>query len=469
MAGVVQVADVESVDILIGRFHQQRKIEACPKLCTSANNKESKGVEHQDYELPSSLFRYRPSNRITDELRFMAMRFSKLSSFNDPFDGQLLSKRSFSDDDFLAALRLEADRHLQDGRLVQPSADANSVQMLLWFYSQTQDPKLSREGFLDGLIALLREKGVSFGPNDFERGVIHALADTLRCMCFSKSKSHLLMWAHYGENHRGAVVEFKVPSESEMLRDPKAVNYSPTIPDSGEVVDFVMPVLGIPLANKNSVDRLLYTKGIDWAYEEEWRVVADSKLVVAKEGLSRFTAADVIGVYLGCRMDIAVRRELLDIIDENYPHATIFQAQKNEQKYALDFVPIRLPGRSLREIDSDFPDQLLALYSQCTDMFFRGLNDPLGAREAWKVECLCIDAALIAPVPREIRIAFRAMLDSADKYALQRREERASFTPSPTSEIEKRQALRLAALPFKQFHELADRHLRIFERKLNPI
>lgn len=390
------------------------------------------------------------------------MRFSTLSSFNDPFDGQLLSKRSFSDDDFLAALRLEAHRYLQDGHLVEPSADANPVHLLLWFYSQSQDPKLPPEDFLDGLIALIREKGLSFGPNDFERGVIQGLADTIRCMCFSKNKSNLLMWAHYAENHRGAVVEFKVPSDSELLRDPKAVNYSPTIPDSGEVVDFVMPVLGVPRANKNIAERLLYTKGIDWAYEEEWRVVA-------KEGQSQFAAADVIGVYLGCRMDIAIRRQILDIVDENYPEATVFQAQKNEQKYALDFSPIRFPGRGLQEIDSDFPDRLLALYSQCNDMFFRGLNDPLGAREAWRVDCLCIDALLIAAVPREIRIAFRAMLDSADRYAHQRREERAGLIPSPTSEVEKRQALRLAALPFKKFHELADGHLRTFERKLKPI
>lgn len=428
-------------------------------------------LKNQDDELPSSLFRYRSSKRIVEELRFMNMRFSKISSFNDPFDGQLLSKRRFSDDDFLKILRLEAERAIQENRLVKPATDANPVHVLLWHFNQMQmlGSSISQRKFLDFIICRLKEKGFSFGPTDYERGVVCGFADILRCICFTRNKGNLLMWAHYGENHRGAVVEFKIPSDSVILRNPVSVRYSQTIPDSDEVTNFAMSVLGFSQSDRKKIDRILYTKSIDWSYEDEWRVYPNVKSDISENEEGKFSSNDVVALYFGCRMDMAVRRELLDIVDQKYPNAIVFQAQKNEREYFLDFLPIRTPGRECLETDEKFPDQLLALYSQCVEMFYRGLNDPLGARESWAIDCLRLDAALTLPVQRDIRLAFRAMLDSADIFARQRREDRAGVSHPYASEIERSQALRAAALPYRKFHELADAHLHTFERQLKPI
>jgi hypothetical protein len=73
-------------------------------------------------------------------------------------------------------------------------------------------------------------------------------------LCFSKRWHNPVLWSHYADKHRGICLGFDLDS-----RCAKPVNYLSQ-----------RPRLKIPPSQKDA-DQLLYSKFVDWQYEEEWR------------------------------------------------------------------------------------------------------------------------------------------------------------------------------------------------------
>jgi hypothetical protein len=73
-------------------------------------------------------------------------------------------------------------------------------------------------------------------------------------LCFSKSWHNPLLWSHYAERHRGIALGFDISSD--ILRDIYYVSERP-----------VLKTIDIEVAQY-----LLFTKYIDWQYEQETRV-----------------------------------------------------------------------------------------------------------------------------------------------------------------------------------------------------
>jgi hypothetical protein len=73
-------------------------------------------------------------------------------------------------------------------------------------------------------------------------------------LCFSRSWRNPLLWSHYGNRHHGMVLGFDVGRG--LLEDVVYTKQRPVL----EAV------------NEETVHHLLYTKFIDWKYEEEIRV-----------------------------------------------------------------------------------------------------------------------------------------------------------------------------------------------------
>ena len=99
---------------------------------------------------------------------------------------------------------------------------------------------------------------------------LHGSANELiGILCLSGSSRHPLMWAHYAENHQGALLEFDASSlcfsrrrhnedEFGVLR---RVYYADTRP----------VVSNYP--NDDFVASLAFTKALEWAYEQEHRMI----------------------------------------------------------------------------------------------------------------------------------------------------------------------------------------------------
>jgi hypothetical protein len=82
------------------------------------------------------------------------------------------------------------------------------------------------------------------------------------CMCM-EPRDDSLMFAHYGDSHKGFRLTFEVTTDK-PIGDCSAL-------ELGEEVKYVN---NLPTFDKNNIHRMLYTKSTSWAYEAEYRILA---------------------------------------------------------------------------------------------------------------------------------------------------------------------------------------------------
>ena len=80
------------------------------------------------------------------------------------------------------------------------------------------------------------------------------MATRFGVLCFSRHWHNPVLWSHYADRHRGVCLGFDIDS-----RSAKPVAYQSE-----------RPRLRIPPSTLDA-NQLLYTKFLDWQYEEEWR------------------------------------------------------------------------------------------------------------------------------------------------------------------------------------------------------
>jgi len=128
--------------------------------------------------------------------------------------------------------------------------------------------------------------------------------DSYGIKCFSRTMKNILMWSHYANSHRGICIEFK-PKPNTYLSYNVPVIYSTERPT---VQRYVISNKGDDLFKKQAT-LLLRSKALNWAYEEEQRVIAFEK---AKEKIE-IDPEDLISVTFGvksCPKLITFVREL---------------------------------------------------------------------------------------------------------------------------------------------------------------
>ena len=79
----------------------------------------------------------------------------------------------------------------------------------------------------------------------------------------SAERDNLLMWSHYADCHRGICIEFKTTVGTLFGCDLLDVVYAPDYPK--------LNVCDKP--DVEFVKQCVRTKSVDWAYEEEWRII----------------------------------------------------------------------------------------------------------------------------------------------------------------------------------------------------
>jgi Protein of unknown function (DUF2971) len=108
--------------------------------------------------------------------------------------------------------------------------------------------------------------------------------------CFSETYDNELMWAHYADNYRGICIGYS------------AVKLRDNLPESARLVRVAYAETPIYLSKYDRDDvvkaaqKILSQKKYNWAYEREWRVMADSPGQLPYQG-------DVVtDVYFGSRI-----------------------------------------------------------------------------------------------------------------------------------------------------------------------
>ena len=155
-----------------------------------------------------------------------------------------------------------------------------------------------------------------------------------RCMfCVSETHDNILMWSHYADDHKGAVIEFHAQLEDSAFLVAQRVRYESTIPIFTHEMMKELQADGL-------FDMITLTKSKDWEYEKEWRVVTTMRDKSKDCEILRFPPEEVAAIYLGCRTTDECKREIIEIMNDKYPDAKIYQGRKHEREFSLVFDPV---------------------------------------------------------------------------------------------------------------------------------
>ncbi len=406
------------------------------------------------------LYKYVTFQTLIKVLENTKLRFSRVARFNDPFDGQLLPIRKFGWKQFFTALRNETSRiaGAKDEPIFElpeeipaDAAISAAAQLVKEFLDnggrttsifpktsegqETVEPLskllrpmiyLAQQGklgsneqalsSLNSLLDLFEHHRLPFSLNDADRRMIPALADIIQVLCLTEVPDSLLMWSHYADCHSGAVLKFDTCSNGAgYFSAARPVIYEKQLPGIEQPRDLVRRYLGLASPETDWMSRQFFTKGAEWAYEKEWRIMATSEMRKQGEFIS-FPQESLSAIYLGCRVTTENIRNVLDlVVDKRYP-TDVYVTVKDETEFALSFVPVsngRTRGTAIPKMATD---ERARLYRRCLDVYFEFWNDPTddlrGARRRLRAEGSLADYG--PPGSREL---FREMITKLEETA----------------------------------------------------
>jgi hypothetical protein len=214
---------------------------------------------------------------------------------------------------YMSASRLMAMLEQPSIRFTQPSALNDPFECHLTFnrkalladyrkFRRDQEPGISQDR-LDQAVAIAEDQLVIDTLLHYKER-----RNSLGVVSLSEDPLQLLMWAHYADEHRGAVVELDIAHDALLSRSDGGDKYS----DIRKVEYTQQKISGLP--SPDTIVRALTTKSTDWSYECEWRLIRTLNLTrEAAEGIHvvDFDLSAIRTIYLGARFDA---RYLSDIV-----------------------------------------------------------------------------------------------------------------------------------------------------------
>lgn len=265
-----------------------------------------------------------------------AFRFHSPFHFNDPFDSQfdVLSlgmplpeiRKKMLNNLFEQIKRGESGAHplLEDTGLIQ----YKPLLQLLFQSKETEQRMMEKLSSWMADTAQFSEQI----KNLFAK----AIQNIFIC-CFSETKDSLTMWSHYARDHKGVVLGFD--SEHKLFAGVEKVEYVKNFPKIGTEEDWQSIINGGEI--RGMIKPVIRCKALDWAYEEEWRLIINDHNFAGKEFIDvEFDPRSIKEVYFGCKIDPMDKEAILSLKDGRYQHVNFYQAQKSKNKFELKFAKL---------------------------------------------------------------------------------------------------------------------------------
>jgi hypothetical protein len=295
------------------------------------------------------MFKYYTFDGAIRTIAGRAIRLASPAAFNDPFDTHLDDPLGLDVGDFVQELQVALTEfilgdieygHLRDGNF------KNLIERMHGAMAQATPER--RRGLLEAAIT-----GDARESYDIDRMKQHnremaaffiATFSRYGIYCTSAKHDNLLMWSHYADQHKGAVIEFRPNKEKDsVFLASRPVTYSqerPLMYRSAKDMIRRSMLLTLEAATKEIVDSLIYTKASDWNYEEEIRLVIPDYIPEGTEhNLLGFHAEELATVILGCRMPVEQRLALARAASALNPDAAIQVSSMSPRDYGLVFDP----------------------------------------------------------------------------------------------------------------------------------
>jgi hypothetical protein len=287
---------------------------------------------------PTKFYKYTTAKTARSILEKGTLQLSSPALFNDPFDKQFDLHLGY-DPDRVVNRVLQRFVDVYRGR-AQPVAgsvldeQAKLLRACMLGLKEDDVRKENRDGIYKTMKAM--EHGL---PK--LHGELRALLAPRRILCLSEVRDNILMWAHYAENHTGAVIEFSYIEEGKYASAwgaAKPVRYMVDMPRLANEDALVRSLVGHGrMATLEQFQESVYVKAEAWAYEKEWRVLGGWEKDQPEREYIPFRPKELTAVYVGCRMSEADRDEIKKTIAKKYPHAAVHNGSKSARRFALEF------------------------------------------------------------------------------------------------------------------------------------
>ena len=267
-------------------------------------------------EVPA-LYKFMTSERLMSILKQPSIRFTQPDDLNDPYECHLtLDPKALLKD--YRIRRAEAEPGIEEARLdeVVSMAEGTLVENALLRYRK--------------------------------------LRQNLGVLSLTDDPFQLLMWSHYGDEHRGAVIELDwwdsplrpVSNGGDEYAGLEKVEYSKT------------KIVGIP--TPDTMIDVLSTKSKQWSYENEWRLIRTLNLTrEVSPGIHvvDFDLGAIRSIYLGARFDatlLGAIKDRLSVLGKSRP--PIYKLDLSPRKFELVPTDIERYGRKVLHREHHFGD-----------------------------------------------------------------------------------------------------------------
>lgn len=255
--------------------------------------------------------------------------------FNDPFDGHISDVTQFDGEMFQQRFYEEAKELIVDCSRVITAADPSITELIkkcraIAKRSISEALTEFKEETIDSIGSVVKAGIETFTDSKW----LEAMT-TMRMLCLSEVKDSVLMWSHYSDSHRGAVIEIDVP-----IKRFEQVEYQKSFPtDIQPAICWAKKQFG---TNQRDIDKILKsqlaTKSHWWEYEKEWR-----SIITAGEDRADPHFAEIgmiTGVYIGCNSSPIDRIAIQNIVEALHPAVKIFAGEVEKYNYGLKFEEI---------------------------------------------------------------------------------------------------------------------------------
>ncbi len=253
------------------------------------------------------LYKYYGYNGLKKTLENQSIKLSRARDFNDPLDMFLQEVLGMDEDDFAERFKSAFFDFITgdiDYATLRDSPRRDKIMIINRAFKKNAE---SREKIRQQILSLPIDE--LHDLDEMRREHLDAV-DVLRdffkndgIFCSSVDDNNLLMWAHYAEQHRGAVLELtpSVEKDSPLLLSNEII-YSDVRPvlyrDPADMIKRGMTMSETKSA-KEMYDRLVYTKSMEWSYEKEYRLHIPGFIPENREyATCKLYSEELTGVYL---------------------------------------------------------------------------------------------------------------------------------------------------------------------------
>lgn len=275
-------------------------------------------------------YKYASAKGVIGILQSNAIYWTRPDWFNDPFDCNADLLRNVHDVDVKKALMCKIEECVHGPDEPDFRADAELAPLL----SDLRASKaLTRVDLRDRFIPIIDSTFADLGS-----AVAHVQAGfdsirkSMRVLCVCEQKDVPLMWAHYADSHRGAVLELTAYARSSSaLKVAKPIGYQDhpfELFGSQEWADFLVGVESPNFGKRVSAS--FFVKHTDWKYEKEWRCVWAAEIPPQQDIDGKLPVGlrdELTAVYLGARMSQSDVDQIIQLAKTFTPPPAIHQAE----------------------------------------------------------------------------------------------------------------------------------------------